>query len=196
MREFMKSIIERILRCRCLDKSELSAFINHYIRVGYERGYAQCKKDYGIENELEKAVLNRSVSKVKSKTDKVMLFIKADRGSNVIDDIRREQRLSKHMTEALYEVTQKLWVGDKCSFDENLSLQNLFNVKGEKSEFGPEYDSIAILINLATPIFAQLSDSFERHEFIARICSSSNECDAISPRLPMHRIEDIELIDM
>ena len=192
----IRDVLERILRCKCLDESELRAFIDHYQKVGYERGYAQCKKDYGIEAGSKQPLSNRSGSKAQPQIDKIVLFIKADRGNMILDDIRRDYHLSEHMSENLYEVTQKMWVGDRESFERNTDLQNLFNAKGKKSEFGPEYDSVAVMVTLATPIHMRLSDSFECHEFIKIICKSNALCQAISQRLPLNQIEYIKAIEM
>lgn len=99
MRNIRDIILGRILCCRRFDESEL----HRAYTIGYEKGYAQCKKDYGIEAVSKQAVSHRSVSKTQPKIDKVVLFIKADRGNMILDDIRRENHLSENMSEELYE---------------------------------------------------------------------------------------------
>jgi len=199
MNDFMKNIREmlaRILRCKCLDESELRAIIDHYTKIGYDKGYTQCKKDYGIDTVSKHSQSHSHGVKVQPQIDRVILFVKADRGNMIIDDIRRGNHLSEQMSENLYEVTQKMWVGDSESFERNKDLQNLFNAKGEKSEFGPEYDSVAVMVELAKPVQMRLSDSFERHEFIKFICKSKALCIAMSQRLPLNQIENIKAIDI
>jgi len=107
MNDFMKNILARIVHCKCLDESEIRDIIDYYTKVGYDRGYAQCKKDYGIDTVSKPSLSHRSGGKAQPKIDRVVLFVKADRGNMIIDDIRRGKHLSEQMSENLYEVTQK-----------------------------------------------------------------------------------------
>ncbi len=141
---------------------------------------------------------NESILKNKTQSgasDCVILFVKADRGANVIKSIKEEAMLFPAIAEPLYAATHKLWIGNKANL-QNSNICNVFNFSGEQSEFGPEYDSIAILINIDKALNADVSDSFQIHQFILSLCTSNNICDKISNRLPLTTIEQYELISV
>lgn len=194
MSDFIKNIIERILKRKCLTEQELKAFMDSCIRKGFEKGYAQCKKDYGIDQN-DKFASNRRISNHPSKIEIAILFIKADRGFSVINNLKSFMHVSPNLAEKMYDSTLKLWIGTKESYD-NSDIKNVFHEVGTQSDIGPEYDTIAVLIKLNSPISYTLNDSFQRHEFINYICNNNCECEKFSERLPLAIINKYKLLDV
>lgn len=194
MGDFIKDIIERILNCKCLKEQELRAILDSCMKKGFEKGYAQCKKDYGIDQN-DKFASNRRISNHPSKIEIAILFIKADRGLSVINNLKSSMRVSPNLAEKMYDSTLKLWIGTKESYD-NSDIKNIFQEVGTHSDIGPEYDTTAVLIKLDSPVNFVLNDSFQRHEFINYLCNNNCTCEKFSERLPLDVISKFKLLDV
>lgn len=194
MSDFIKNIIERILKRKCLTEQELKAFMDSCIRKGFEKGYAQCKKDYGIDQN-DKFASNRRISNHPSKIEIAILFIKADRGFSVINNLKSFMHVSPNLAEKMYDSTLKLWIGTKESYD-NSDIKNVFHEVGTQSDIGPEYDTTAVLIKLDSPVNCVLNDSFQRHDFINYLCNNNCTCEKFSERLPLDVISKFKLLDV
>lgn len=182
--------IERYFNCKCITKQELDAIKQEW----YEKGYAQCKKDYAIDQN-DKFASNRSISNHPSRIEIAILFIKADRGLSVINNLKSFMHVSPNLAEKMYDSTLKLWIGTKESYD-NSDINRIFLEVGTQSNIGPEYDTIAVLIKLNSPVSCALNDSFQRHEFINYICNNNFKCEKFSERLPLDIINKYKLLDV
>lgn len=188
-----KSELEKLI-----SEIQIDAFkegVKEGIKRGRKEGYNQCLVDYGFtestnhHNEANTQSLKRDV-------DCAIIFIKADRGEAVVKDIKEKGHLTPQISEQLYSVAQKIWVGREAYYSKS-NLSNLFNYSGSRSEFGPEYDSIAVLLKLGRITSVNVSDSFNIHELISNLCERKCECLNISNRLPLSNLEDLSnLIDL
>lgn len=194
MSDFIKYIIERISNCKCLKEQELRAILDSCMKKGFEKGYAQCKKDYDIDQN-DKFDSNRRISNHPSKIEIAILFIKADRGLSVINNLKSSMHVSPNLAEKMYDSTLKLWIGTKESYD-NSDINRIFFEVGTQSNIGPEYDTIAVLIKLNSPVSCALNDSFQRHEFINYLCNNNCTCEKLSERLPLDVINKYKLLDV
>lgn len=169
--------------------------INEGFKNGMKRGYEQCFVDYGFTDSNNHLISNDSQG-LKRNIDCAIIFIKADRGEAIVKNIKECGCLLPDIAEQLYSVAQKLWVGRESYYNQS-GLLHLFSYSGCKSEFGPEYDSIAILINLGGVKSVDVSDSFNRHEFLSNICENKCKCMKISNRLPLSKLDRLSsLVDL
>lgn len=162
---------------------------------GRQKGYKQCLVDYGF-TESNNHLIQTDTQGLKRNVDCAIIFIKADRGEAIVKNIKESGCLLPEIAEQLYSVAQKLWVGRESYYNQS-GLLHLFSYSGSKSEFGPEYDSIAILINLGGVKSVDVSDSFNRHEFFSNICENKCKCMKISNRLPLSKLDGLSsLVDL
>lgn len=189
MSDFIKNIIERILKRKCLTEQKLKAFMDSCIRKGFEKGYAQCKKD---KNDIFAS--NRQLDH-SSKIEIAILFIKTERGRSVLNNLKSFMHVSPNLADDIYDSVLKLWIGTKESYD-NSDIKNVFHEVGTHSDIGPEYDTTAVLIKLDSPVNCALNDSFQRHEFINYLCNNSCSCEKFSERLPLDVISKFKLLDI
>ncbi len=161
-------------------------------KKGMERGYKQCLADYGF-TESNNHLIQTDTQGLKRNADCAIIFIKADRGEGIFKNIKESGCLLPEIAEQLYSVAQKLWVGRESYYNQS-GLIHLFSYSGSKSEFGPEYDSIAILINLGGVKSVDVSDSFNRHEFFSNICENKCKCVKISNRLPLSKLDGLSIL--
>lgn len=198
MSDIIRTFVEYILDCKCLSEEELRSRLEDCYKKaydsGYKKGYAKCAKDYGIDLN-EKSVNNSNITNRNSRIEVAILFIKADRGFSVIEAIKQDRTLNSNLAESLYENTQKLWVGSQLQLAQN-GMSSIFDLGEVRSDFGPEYDSIAISVKLSHPINVVLTDSFSIHDFINNLCEENCVCDCISQRLPLNAIQKYNLINI
>lgn len=192
-------ILRDILRWFCeklyphvFDKNELESKLDELYRKGFKEGYATCLREHNLGKETK--VISAS-HKPQTKSEVAILFVKANRGCDLVNDIKNSMQLSSDIAENLYEATQKIWVGTRQNLNKS-NILDLFNKAGSVSSIGPEYDSYAVLIKLNHPTSDKLSDSFYRHQFIKSICESNSICEKISERLPLTELQKFNLIDM
>lgn len=199
MCKFIMNIIERILNGKFISEDELKVLLTNYYNkgrkegrnAGYKEGYNDCLKKYNLSENTTSPMTSSKAEGISH----VILFLKADRGKDVTESVRQAGKLDSHLAESLYENTQYIWVGASNSINRD-GILSIFGNKGKISEFGPEYDSVAILVVLDKPIKADLTDSFKIHEFINRLCGMNCKCERISDRLPLDAIQSYKLIDI
>lgn len=199
MCKFIMSIIERILNGKFISEDELTELLTTYYSkgrkegrtAGYKEGYNDCLKKYNLSENSTSPAISSKVENI----NHVILFLKADRGKDAIEAIRQEGKLNSQLAESIYENTQHIWVGSSSSMS-RVGILSIFGAKGKTSEFGPEYDSVAILIVSDKSIKADFTDSFKIHEFINRLCEINCKCKQISERLPLDVIQTYKLIDV
>ena len=199
MCKFIMNIIERILNGKFISEDELDELLTTYYnkgrkegrKAGYKEGYNGCLKKYNLS---ENIISSTPTSKT-GNISQVIIFLKADRGKDVIESVRQEGKLTSYLAESIYENTQHIWVGSSKSITQD-GISTIFDVKGKTSEFGPEYDSVAILIAPENTVKADLTDSFKIHEFINKLCEMNCRCEQISERLPLDVIQSYKLIDV
>lgn len=192
-------VLRDILRWCCeklaphvFDENELKMRLNDVYDQGYNDGYAKCLRDHNLQ-QAPKVI--SSPHKSHEESEVAILFVKANRGCDLVNDLKNSMQLSSDIAENLYEVTQKIWVGTRQNLNKSKIL-DLFNKVGCVSSIGPEYDSYAVQIKLNHPCSDKLSDSFYRHQFIKSICESNSICEKISERLPLTELQKFNLIDM
>ena len=192
-------ILRDILRWFCeklyphvFDKNELESKLDELYRKGFNEGYATCLREHGLSN-APKVISNSP--KPQTESEVAILFVKANRGSDLVNDLKNSMHLSSDIAEELYEATQKIWVGTRRNLNGS-GILDLFNITGCVSSIGPEYDSYAVMIKMTHPTSEKLSDSFYRHQFIKNICESNSICEKISQRLPLTELQRFNLIDM
>lgn len=127
--------------------------------------------------------------------DILVLFIKADRGSTIIDVIRNSKSLAGISSDKLVSDVFRVWAGTEKQYN-FIGLGSLFLCNAEFSNIGKEYDSVAISLPYpkSVSIIAKDSDSFTVAEVIRQAVTQKLTCINISNRLSFSKIEGLPLI--
>lgn len=125
--------------------------------------------------------------------DTAVLFVKADRGKTMLEEIKSKHFLQVAFNDNLVSYTNRIWIGSSSEYDK-LRLNSIFSKPGTISEMCPEYDIIAIKVKFS-PISVQSQDidSFTLRELIRDLCVKNTSCEKISNRLDINDIQEFPL---
>lgn len=166
--------------------------------VAYKDGYSAGYND--ALNELPHKFNYEFESHPKPKVEKpdtLVLFIKADRGSTIIDVIRSNMSLAGISSDKLVSDVFRVWAGTEKQYN-SIGLESLFSCDAEYSNIGREYDSVAIVLPYPknTTVITQKYDTFSIAEVIRETVAQGLSCKKISNRLSFQKIEDFPLIEL
>lgn len=162
--------------------------------IAYKDGYSAGYND--ALNELPHKFKPQTKPKVE-KQDILVLFIKADRGSTIIDVLRSSRSLAGISSDKLVSDVFRVWAGTEKQFN-SIGLASLFLCDGEHSSVGKEYDSVAISLPYPKDANAitKMSDSFAIAEVMRKAVAQELTCNNISNRLSFSKIEGLPLIQV
>lgn len=162
--------------------------------VAYKDGYSAGYND--ALNELPHK-FKPQPKPIVEKPDILVLFIKADRGSTIIDVLRNSRSLAGISPDKLVSDVFRVWAGTEKQYN-SIGLASLFLCDGEHSSVGKEYDSVAIYLPYPKDANAitKLSDSFVIAEVMRKAVAQELNCNNISNRLSFSKIEGLPLIQV
>ncbi len=114
----------------------------------------------------------------------LILFIKADDASTLIDNIKQKRKLYEGAETALFVNTMKMWVGNDSQYAIS-TLKKEFLRDECSDSFVKEYDYVAMRFELSREYkgYNRNDDSYERNEFFTDICKDGIKLVECSKRL-------------
>lgn len=163
-------------------------------KIAYKDGYSAGYRD--ASNELPHKYKPQTRPKIQ-RPETIILFVKADRGSTLIDVIRNNNTVAGISSDQLVSDVFRVWAGTEKQFD-SIGFNSLFLCEPEYSKIGKEYDSVAIVLPYPSGanIITKSSDSFVIAEVIRETVAQGLSCRKISNRLSFSKIEGLPLIDV
>lgn len=112
----------------------------------------------------------------------LLLFVKADSGSNIISALKSKMKLLPNYFDNLYLETMNLWVGSKKQFDEEIVSD--FSLADSKGEI-PKLDFVIIQIQLCDNFsgYQKGANNIDRMDFLKHICDKELSIVRFSNRL-------------
>lgn len=168
----------------------------------YKKAYALAFKDgysAGYDDATNK-IPHRFVPQAKPKIEMpttLVLFIKADRGSTIIDIIRNSKSLVGISSDQLVSDAFRVWAGTEKQYN-SISFNSIFSCESDYSEVGKEYDSVAIVLPYPknSDAITPKSDSFSIAEVIREAVNQGLSCKIISNRISFQKIEGLPLMEV
>ena len=155
-------------------------------KEGYNKGY---------DDALNKRHHAYEPHKTFFRPDILLLFVKADRTSTLIDIIRKHHSLVGVNENQLTSNVIRVWVGTEKEYQDS-KLQELFNYNETQSDIGQEYDVVAIKIPYPTDIeyIDAKSDEYAIRQVVRKACEQGLSCTDISNRISLSSIKNFSLI--
>lgn len=158
-------------------------------KEGYNKGYIDASN-----GEPNKYSPQRKIAPIMQKCDILVLFVKAERGSTLIDVIRNNKNISGISSDQLVSCVFRIWAGSEKQYDES-EIKKVFSYPNETSNVGKEYDSVAIALPYPqnASSITKDSDSYTIAEVVRTAVNQGLACINISNRVPFSRIENLPL---
>lgn len=176
--------------------------IRVYKNVHTEEQKTRKDKDRSpIRDEFHSSNYGKSQSdecKLQNKIPSVLvLLIKADDASTLVDNIKQKGKLYEGAETALFVNTMKMWVGNISQYNKS-TIKKDFSRSECSDSFVKEYDYYAIRFELNKEYkgYNKNDDSYERNEFFSHICKDEIKLIECSNRLSFDTSSTTEAYDV
>lgn len=127
----------------------------------------------------------------------LVLFIKADEASTLIDTIKSNGALYEGAETVLFVSAMKMWVGTDYQYQSSV-LKQEFEREECSESFVKEYDYVAMRFELSNDYkgYNKTDDSYERNQFFTQICKDKIRLIECSKRLSFNSDSTTEVYDV